>query len=917
MRAEQIHEEGSAVGRLLAGLVTRVCQVPRLVLAGALLLTALSCYAFLTRLEYHTQRNDLLSADKDYLRRWQQYVSEFGRDDDLVVVVEGADRKRMEQALDALAGEVQRRPDCFDRLFYKVDLRHLQSRALLHLPADQIRQIQANLKSMGLLLDFGPLSWQSLNLLSLLHEARDRAGKISPGSPLSGADDQFLTQLLAISRSATASLDNPEAYRNPWHSLLDQAPEQRDLLAEPQYFFSPDGSLAFLLARPVQDESSFTSAHVPVAALRELIAAVAPRFPDLRVGLTGLPVLETDEMVASQRDTTLASWLALAGVTVLYLLVFRSCRYPLLTVTTLVIGTAWAMGWLTVTVGHLNILSATFAMMLIGLGDYGVLWVTRYEQERAGGAEVVTAMRATAGSVGPGILTAAITTCLAFYAAMLADFRAVAELGWIAGSGVLLCAVSCFTVMPALLKLADRRERALPVAIPIESGAAWLPWLSRRPRLVMAVSLGVAVVLVGSATRVAYDHNLLNLQARNLDSVEWERRLIERTAGASWHALSYTSSKEEALALKARFEQLPGVGRVVEVASLIPSGQEWKIDQLRDIQHRLRRLPERGSLIPHALPNVPLLKAELSCLIGQLQPLSDASPQPVLTNLRRSLMALHEQLADLPRDVTAQRVREFEERLTRDLAEDLHRLRDVSTPQAITTADLPAALRERYLGKTGTWLLRVFGTECLWEYGPLEEFVRQIQSVDPEATGKPFSTLEGLRAMREGFLWAGVYALAAIVLVLLADFRNVKHTLLALAPLGLGVAMTLGILGLCDIPLNPANMIAFPLVLGVGVDNGVHVLHDYLARRREAGRYTLSRTTGRGIFVAALTTILGFGSLMISQHRGLVGLGLLLTLGVSCCMVSALVFLPAVLRVLSGRRKKARREAERRAARAA
>ena len=162
-------------------------------------------------------------------------------------------------------------------------------------------------------------------------------------------------------------------------------------------------------------------------------------------------------MVAAQHDTELASWLALAGVVVLFLIVYRGLYYPLLTVGTLLVGTAWALGWLTLTVGHLNILSATFAVMLIGMGDYGVLWVTRYEQARRCGMDVRSALVHTATHVAVGNLTAATTLALAFFAAMLADFQAVAELGWIAGCGVLLCALACFTVLPALLMLFDRR----------------------------------------------------------------------------------------------------------------------------------------------------------------------------------------------------------------------------------------------------------------------------------------------------------------------------------------------------------------------------------------------------------------------------------------------------------------------------
>src|SRR5438445_7783906 len=162
-------------------------------------------------------------------------------------------------------------------------------------------------------------------------------------------------------------------------------------------------------------------------------------------------------MVAAQSDTHVASILAIVGVTILFFIVYRSLYYPLLTVGTLLIGTSWALGWTALTVGHLNILSATFAVMLIGMGDYGVLWVMRYEHERKWGADVRSALLHTTTHVAIGNLTAATTLALAFFAAMLADFRAVAELGWIAGCGVLLCALACFTVLPALLMVFDRR----------------------------------------------------------------------------------------------------------------------------------------------------------------------------------------------------------------------------------------------------------------------------------------------------------------------------------------------------------------------------------------------------------------------------------------------------------------------------
>jgi hypothetical protein len=279
---------------------------------------------------------------------------------------------------------------------------------------------------------------------------------------------------------------------------------------------------------------------------------------------------------------------------------------------------------------------------------------------------------------------------------------------------------------------------------------------------------------------------------------------------------------------------------------------------------------------------------------------------PLLRDLRQALTSLETQLDQAPSiQVAEERLQHFDERLAGDLAEDLHRLREVCTPGPITVADLPQGMRERYVGRSGKWLLRVFAKDCLWDFEPLEHFTRRIRTVDPEATGRPFGTVEGLRAMKDGLERAGLFALLVIAVVLFLDFRSPRHTLIALTPLAMGVILTLGILGLIGVPLNPANMIAFPLILGVGVDNGVHVLHDYLLRRGER-RATISYAIGRGVLVKALTTMIGFGTLMISTERGLVGLGFILSLGVGFSMVTALLFLPALLHLLGGREKAAR-----------
>jgi hopanoid biosynthesis associated RND transporter like protein HpnN len=915
-------EGATPVRHLLVVLVSAVCRFPRLVLAVSLGLAALSVHAACFHLNYRTQRSDLISPDKDYQKRWHAYVAEFGEDDDIVVVVEGNSPERMKQALDRLDHRLRDRPDLFDRVFHRVDLRPLHRRSLLFLPTKEIEEIHRKIERMDQegLLRYAPLSWHGLSLSSLLEQARVVLGKLDSSTELTSADQEFLDRLQAVCNSAAATLRDPDAYENPWGKGVipvgpgEQGSDQENVLTEPQYFFGDDGRLAFLLARPIKDTSSFTAARENVEVCRAIVQEVRAEFPDLAFGITGMPVLENDEMVAAERDTRLAFWLAVAGVSLLYFCVYRKLPYPLLTMGTLLVGTAWAMGWATWTVGHLNILSATFAVMLIGTGDYGVLWVMRYEQARQQGMEVRAALLHTTRYVAMGNLTAASTLALAFFAAMLADFQAVGELGWIAGSGILLCALACFTVLPATLTLCDRRanlglapgqlrviseegEKVQPAAIRKVGSLAdtWLPGLARRPRLTLGIGAVVALLLVAGISRLSYDHNLLHLQPKGLDTVQWELKLLERTSGSSWHALSYRATPEQVQQLKAKYQAHPSVSRVVEVASLLPADQEQKLPHLRAIQETLHRgLPPRGQRIAHPRPNLASLQTTLRDVLALVPPL------PALSRLRTNLQTLNQEIENQgPR--AANLLQHFDERIAGDLAEDLHHLREVSHAEPITLADLPQPLRERHVSKNGQWLLRIFAKDSLWEYPTLERFTEEMRTVDPEVTGRPFGTLEGLRAMKNGLTRAGIYAFLVIVVVLLLDFRSIPRALIAVLPLVLGVALTLGILGYLGMPLNPANMIAFPLILGVGVDNGVHVLHDYLIRRQQ-GQATISYALGRGVLVKSLTALIGFGVLMLSSQQGLASLGFILALGVGTSLLAALVLLPAALSLWGGKK---------------
>jgi hopanoid biosynthesis associated RND transporter like protein HpnN len=864
--------------RWLTAIAVQAARRPGWTLTATFLAVTASLLAAYYQLEYFPQRDALLSADNPCQQRWLRYVQRFGADEDAVVLIAGADSSRQKAAAEAVAARLATYPDLFDRLFYKVDLRSLQSRALLYLDVSELDQLRESVRHLEPLLgEQGGWAWRMLSIQTLLNRA---AAILTSGSSAAG-DQSLLSQLPALLRASCIWLQTGAA-PSPWQWTRHENPTDESwlkALEQPQYLQTPDGAMTILLCRPVGVDTSPQAVRHAITVLRSLLDEVQADYPDLTLGLTGLPVLESDEMKQADQDAQRATLLALLGVIALYAWVYRGIRYPLLTILTLLIGMMWALGWATATVGHLNILSAAFAVMMIGVGDYGVLWVARYDEGRRQGLAPLAATRYAARTAGPSIVTAALTTGAAFGVLLVVEFRAVAELGWIAGWGVLFCALSCCAVLPALVVVSERWWRGVSSheLKQEQAGTVTIPrWL--------LPPIGIVLVLALMGIRnVHYDHNLLRLQAGNLESVYWEQRLSAHAAGMTWDALSIAESQDQALALSQRYRTLPEVSRVVEVASLLPQDQERKLALLREIHQRLQRLPDT--------PPRPAVVVEAERVIHLAEQVAVMAGER--TELQQAAQMFAQGVRQWPE--ASQRLRDLDRWVSAELFTALKQFQEMSQPVPVTWADIPLALRERYLSPDGAFLVRAFAREDLWEYPALERFIHAVSAVDPQATGKTFRTYEGLRQMQQGFIGATVCALVVVAIILWLDLRCWWTWLAALLPLALGMLLTIGTMGWCGLAWNPANVVALPLLLGIGLDNGVHVLHDYWHRPDRKQPWQLKRSVARGIVVAGLTTLIGFAALALARHRGMASLGLVMSVGVAWCLLAAVIVLPALL----------------------
>jgi predicted RND superfamily exporter protein len=288
---------------------------------------------------------------------------------------------------------------------------------------------------------------------------------------------------------------------------------------------------------------------------------------------------------------------------------------------------------------------------------------------------------------------------------------------------------------------------------------------------------------------------------------------------------------------------------------------------------------------------------ELGLALAQAQDLAGRTKEGA--SCARRMELLRDVLRRLPPAECYAKVSQFQQQTAGDLVSRLHALKSVANPEPPQLSDLPASLVSRFVGQNGKYLLKIYGKGDIWNMDALTRFVREVRSVDPRATGNPLQTYECSWEMIRSYKNATIYSLIVIFAVLWFDFRNLKHVALAAVPQFMGIVMTFGLLGYLNVPLNPANLMAVPMILGIGVDYSVYIVHEYLEQK---GRYRMTPGTAIAVAVDSMTTLIGYGSLLIATHQGLQSLGRVLTIAVTFCTIMSIIVLPAFLTLITRKR---------------
>ncbi|MDR1923975.1 MAG: MMPL family transporter [Planctomycetaceae bacterium] len=936
------HSDSSILARPIVLLTWICCSNPLSVIALSLFAAVFCVYWASEHLGFKMSRLDLINPKSSFNQLWLDYLDEFGNNDEAVIVIEGKGNAEVIPVLESLANEIAKYPSLFSGVFHGVDISKLRSKGLHYVPVRELEQIDQFVTESRQIVDG---KWERLGVNWMIDSFAQRL--TTESNP--AATIRTIHELDTFSQSLSKLFAPSPTYGSPWSNIQNAQAAVPDIVAactqdNTSYLLFPtqEGVIGFVLLKLVNiDKTKITQGTEAINRLRTIINATKKNNPTLEIGLTGMPILENDEMRLSNESMTKATILAFLGVAAVFVAGFGGIRHPLAGMVTLVVAFAWTMGYITFFIGHLNILSISFGAMLVGLGtDFSMHYIARYIELRRHNCDCETALCQTARIVGPGIVVGALTTAVSFFMASFTEFTGVAELGLISGGGIILCLLATLIFFPALIILMDKnKNNTNSYPVPIDIHHTIKP-LFKFPVFTLIVMIIIIAACCAGIKKTRYDHNLLNLQAEGLESVALEEKLlkmdVEKGGKNVWFALSIADTREELLERKKLYiDKYPDI-TVEEIVSCFPSEDNEKVQIINRLASRLEQLPERPPEINVVDPSViggaiEHLQAALAAQNNSLQQLlqtmhllisanntqddnttnnsntnTNSIDKSIISSLENSLPMIAQRLNEIRNALRRMTLSEYQMRMKMyqtavagDLLTRLKMLKSASNPQPPTIDDLPSSLVERFVGRGGKHLMRIYPKTNIWNMEEMRKFVAAVRDIDPKATGSPLQTYESSLQIQQGFTMAAVYAFVAITILLLIDFMSVRHTIAAMFPMLAGFAMMFGILGYIDVPLNPANLIVLPLVLGIGIDSGVHIIHDY---RSQQGKYKITASTALAILITSLTTIIGFGSMMIASHRGLQSLGRVLVIGVACCLITSIIALPAAL-VLWTKRK--------------
>jgi hopanoid biosynthesis associated RND transporter like protein HpnN len=872
---------------LLTRLVRRAACHPWSVILASLLLVIASAGYVVSHFAIDTNIGRLLDSTEPWAQRDAEIDAAFPqRQQTILAVVQAPARELADAAADALADALRRQPMRFRAVDQPGGGEYFAREALLFLPPEDLDKVAAKLLEARPLMNtlaHDPTLRGMADTLSVLLALPLQMGQVKLGdmAGLLGDSAATIERVLAGKPAAIswiALATPPPAQLEPRVAAGALAPAHAAGAAMPTSFVTVSPILNFRNLEAGAEASATIRATAARLRLAERFGAT--------VRLTGAQPLTDEEFASVVEGALLNGVLTVLAVVLILWLALRSARLVLAVLLTLLAGLVITAALGLAMVGALNMISVAFAVLFVGLGaDFGIQFGVRYRAERAAFNDLPVALVRTARVAGVPLALAAAATAVAFFSFVPTDYRGIGELGLIAGVGMLVAFACTMTLLPALIRVLR------PPGEPHVPTMRWLApadrFFERHRTAILLLTCGLILAGTPLLTRLQFDFDPLHLKDPHSESMATLLALQDAPEAGTDNVNVLAPSLAAAQSTAARLAALPEVERAVTLLSFIPDQQPIKLARIATARARLAPVLSQ----PMASPAGDTLRvAALARLADQLELAAEDYPGPGAAQSARLAKALRRLVAmDAAMRDRAERALALPLRLA------LARLRLALEAKPVGLPDLPPALVRDWLAPDGRALVSV--TPRLPPAGDparpaaLRRFVQAVLQAEPSAAGGPISVRGSADTILSAFAEAGAWAVLSITMLLWIALRRFTDVLLTLGPLLVSAVLTLELCALLGIPLNFANVIALPLLLGIGVAFKIY----YVMAWRAGQTHLLQSSLTHAVLYSAATTAAAFGSLGFSHHPGTASMGKLLALSLACTLVGAVFFQPILL----------------------
>ncbi len=710
------------------------------------------------------------------------------------------------------------------------------------------------------------------------------------------------------------------------------------LVTGDEFLFSPDREMLLMSLIPTVSTEDFDNQLIMSGIVTERMEEIAKRFPDLEFGLAGTPVIGYQEQEAIMNDFGWSTLIALLVVMVIVVSSFRSWKNPFFSILTLTVSIIWVAGLLAVTLKYLNTMSAAFGVMLVGLGiDFAIHFLSGYRDALDHGKDPEEAIKTMYFTVGNGVLTGGLTTAMVFFTLLFLGFRAFGEMGFAMGTGMLTTLAAMFVLLPALIVRESRKKpfiRPLYETVgrivskkPVRAVSEFMQFhfMEKIGKLadhksyiisVIVTAITLTLLSVYGAYVLEYEYDMTKLEPEGMPAIIAQDEILEKFEISPDFAMFTVNDPDSARLKVKEIKKLADktglIGRIDCVTEFFQTEEEQRKNQpyLLDYRDRIKSLEVKDE---YNLEVIELIAGELERLhynfveIGELSVMGKGEKNKIVTKTdeiagrkddESKILAFRDRLvsqSDAPEKLSS-----FQKAYVPELRQLLY---DISDTAIVSFDNLPSNIKDRYYNEeSGRFLISIYPKNNIWEERNLKRFYEQTSDIDPNITGLPVLMLMFIDIMKEKGSKAILFGTIVIIILLILDFRSIKLTLMALVPLSIGTVWMLGLMYILGMKLNINNYMALPIIIGIGIDDGVHMLHRYVIE----GRNSISKVTkftGKAILLTSLTTMISFGSIGLATHRGLASMGTVLALGVGSCFISSAFLLPALISLRDKMRK--------------